>query len=271
MPTPKKYDADGFSEEEEDAPESFQDYLYKQAVLNIRKNANKYSKENLLYFYARYKFITDGVCNTPRPSGMFNFEAKQKWESWNALKTEFLDLNKDLAKEQYCKKLDSVNDSWREQLDTPDEFGSAQESGTFGIRMSAMASNEESLLDSEKTCFDLCKEGSFDKLKEYFQNIDNSLKINELDEGKMSLLMWACDRGSSDMVDFLITEHNADINLQDMDGQTCLHYAASCDHHDIVKFLLKNKNINIDLLDSDGLKASESTDNKEIIDLFNLK
>ena len=135
--------------------------------------------------------------------------------------------------------------------------------------MSAIKSEETTLMDSEKTCFDYCKEGSLNKLKEFLSKAENKKEsINQTDENQMSLLMWACDRGNLELVEYLV-ESGVDVNLQDSDGQSSLHYAASCDHTDIVKFLLKNEKINIDLLDSDGLRASESSDNKQIIELFN--
>ncbi len=39
----------------------------------------------------------------------------------------------------------------------------------------------------------------------------------------MALLHWACDRGLEQMVTLLL-ESQADINIQDADGQTSLHY-----------------------------------------------
>lgn len=231
--------------------------------------SEKIAKEHLLYFYARYKFINDGPCNTKRPS-YINFEAKAKWDSWNSLKKDFPQLTIDMAKQQYCDRLDYINPGWSDQLEGGDKYKAAEENGTFGVRMSAMVSGEDDLAESDKTCFDLCKEGSVEKLKAYF-NKSKKNSVNQVDENKMTFLMWACDRGSLEMVQYLV-DMKADLNMQDTDGQTALHYAASCEHVDIVKFLLKNKDINIDLLDSDELTASQSTDNKEIADLFeNLK
>ncbi len=129
----KTYDSDGFSEED-DTPETFLDYQYKQAVAHIRKNANKIAKEHLIYFYARYKFIVDGECNTSRPGGMLNFEAKTKWDSWKKLTSDFPNLTKEMAKEQYCSKLSIVMPDWDKNLSEKDEFEAANDNGTFGIK-----------------------------------------------------------------------------------------------------------------------------------------
>lgn len=138
--------------------------------------------------------------------------------------------------------------------------------------MSAMTSNERSLDESEKTCFDYVKEESLDKLEAAFKKLNKKPKklqesLNQTDDDKMTLLMWACDRGSLPIVKFLV-ELGSDLNLQDVEGQSCLHYAVSCEHADIVRFLLQSKSMNRDLQDSDGVVAMDSTDNKEIKDLF---
>lgn len=129
----KTYDSDGFSEEE-DVPETYLDYQYKQAIAHIRKNANKIAKEHLIYFYARFKFVTEGACNTSRPGGMLNFEAKTKWDAWNKLTAEFPQMTKDMAKEQYCSKLSTVMQNWDENLSDQDQFQAANDNGTFGIK-----------------------------------------------------------------------------------------------------------------------------------------
>lgn len=261
----KTYDSDGFSEEDEASPEQTHlDYLYKNALLNIRKNSNKISKEHLLYFYARYKFITEGTCNTKRPS-FIQLEAKAKWDAWNDLKKSYPNLTPEMARQQYCERLDKVSPGWSNELKDDDTFGQANENGTFGIRASAMASNEIELNECDKTCFDLCKEGSLDKLKLY---LSKGGSINQVDDNHMTLLMWACDRGSLELVKYLVGADNVDLNLRDAEGQTCLHYAASCEHRDVVKFLLSMESMKSDLVDSEGLLASESTDNEEILNLF---
>ena len=125
----KRYDSDGFSEDDE-PPKSELDLIYDQAVICVRKNTNKIGKEHLLYLYARYKFINEGKCDTPRPGGMFNFEAKSKWDCWNGLTKDFPNLTAAVAKEQYCSRIDSQVPNWRDGLVIDD----ADENGTFGIR-----------------------------------------------------------------------------------------------------------------------------------------
>lgn len=244
------------------------DRLYEYGTVCVRKKANEISKENLLYLYSRFKYASEGPCNTERPGGFFNFEAKSKWDSWKSLGSA---LSRDRCKEEYINKLDTFLADWRKGFENTensnDQFDNAEKKGTFGIRMSVMANNEEKLSPSEMSCFDMCREGSpsLPKLKEYFKN--NQELVNQIDESNMTMLMWACDRGNLDIVKYLI-ELGADPNLQDTDGQSCLHYAVSCEHLEIIKYLVENKNVNLNLSDKDGSKPIDLATKQEICEIL---
>lgn len=82
----------------------------------------------------------------------------------------------------------------------------------------------------------------------------------------LTLLHWACDRGHPSIVQFLLS-NQANINIEDPDGQTPLHYACSCGHPDIAKILLENK-ANPKLQDKEGatpLQVSESEEVKKLV------
>ncbi|RNA31286.1 acyl- -binding domain-containing 6 [Brachionus plicatilis] len=232
------------------------DELYEHGTLCVRNNASQISQENLLYLYSRFKYITEGPCNCDRPSGLFNFEAKKKWDSWKLLGSS---ISKEECKQEYIKKLDEILPHWK---DTCTSLNEADKKGTFGIRCSTMGQNEEVVNYSD--CFDVCKSGNIDQLKKLI----NSENLDKKDENGMSLIMWACDRGLVDMVKFLLKQ-KADVNLQDADGQTCLHYAVSCEHAEIVKILLKESKIDVTIQDSDGLSAKDLATNKDILVIFN--
>lgn len=243
--------------------------LYEHGTQYVRQKAAEIAKDALLYLYSRFKYVTEGPCNTDRPSGMFNFEAKSKWDSWNALSKE-PNFTKDTARQQYISKLDQVvGADWRNGYVPNQDSAKPAGKETFGIRISCMAKEEE-LEESEKTCFDLCKEGNLKKLKEYFSIVNKNelgLALDQVDDNQMTLLMWACDHGHLDIVRYL-GEMGAGLNLQDVDGQTCLHYAVSCGHLDIVRFLLGTNRIDKEICDGEGLKAVDSTENEEIVKLL---
>ena len=251
----------GSSDEESSSPLKS---LFDQASVMVRKRASNLGKEDLLYLYARFKYANEGECNVERPGGIFNFEAKSKWDSWKAL-DKVSNMSRERAMEEYVAKVDSLIPNWRNPSAT-ESISKADESGTFGIKMSVMSqSSEDFINDADKTCFDLVKEGSLDKLKLCFTQ--KKCQIDQKDENEMSLLMWACDRGHLEVAKYLI-ELGADVNKQDADGQTCLHYASACDYKEIVQALL-NAKADANIEDSDGQKPIELTQNKEIIQLLN--
>jgi acyl-CoA-binding protein len=169
---------------DEDSPND----LFNEATIYVRKKTSEISKENLLYLYGRYKYAHEGPCNTSRPGGILNLEAKSKWDSWNSVEKN---LTKEKAKEQYIAKLDGLFPKWKDTTDSKkisDQFSKADQAGTFGNKTSTMT--KEIIKDSDKNCFDLCREGLVDKLKDYLVNNPNS--VDQTDENDMTMSMWAC-------------------------------------------------------------------------------
>ena len=260
----------GFGDEDSDCStaNNKQERLYEHATVYVRKNATKLSKDNLLYLYSRFKYVNEGPCNCGRPSGMFNFDAKAKYDSWKALGQA---KTREECKFEYIEKLDKMADyQWRNGFTAREDetessskgFSNADKTGTFGMKMSVMAQNdEESTHVDADNYFDLCKSGNLEKLRSVL-NVENK---DQVDENEMTVLMWACDRGSLEIVKFLVDELKADLNKQDSDGQTCLHYAVSCEHLELVKYLAIKDGLNKNLTDSEGLKAADLTQNKEIL------
>ena len=243
------------------------DDLFESATNYVRLNVNNISKENLLYLYARFKQATEGVCSMSRPTGLFNFEAKSKYDAWKALDS----MGKERAMNEYVEKLDSLFSNWRMTKKVDNVVQNMSNAGTFGLKMSMMSQNQEDILDdNQKNVFDWCKEGNLVRMKETIDK--NSLikgnLMNLIDDSGMTLLMWACDRGHLSIVKYLLGFTDMfNINNQDNDGKTCLHYAACCENVEIIKELLKNS-INVDLVDIEGAKASEMTTNEEILQLL---
>lgn len=63
--------------------------------------------------------------------------------------------------------------------------------------------------------------------------------VDTCDEYKKTCLMYACENGSLDAVDYLI-KNNASLNILDSNGKSALYYACKNNHLDIVKKLLEN-------------------------------
>jgi diazepam-binding inhibitor (GABA receptor modulator, acyl-CoA-binding protein) len=59
--------------------------------------------EAKLKAYSLYKQATVGDVNIDRPSGMFDFEGKAKWDAWSALKG----MSKEEAMQKYIDEIES--------------------------------------------------------------------------------------------------------------------------------------------------------------------
>ncbi len=79
---------------------------------------------------------------------------------------------------------------------------------------------------NDKSIFDWVKESNLKMVKLCLAEM-SAEQCNEKDETGLGLIHWAADRGSSEIVQFLV-ERGAHVNLRDDDQQTALHYACSC-------------------------------------------
>ena len=61
--------------------------------------------------------------------------------------------------------------------------------------------------------------------------------------GRTSLHMACQCNVNPSIVERLIIDFNADLTMEDINGQTPLEYAVNFDHHNLVELLIKNKNV----------------------------
>jgi acyl-CoA-binding protein len=230
--------------------------LFEDATHFVRLNAVRIPKDKLLYLYARYKQATDGVCVGEKPTGIFNFEAKSKYDAWKALGS----MSKETAMNDYIFLLNSLFPEWQPQCKVIGRIEDMRDKSTFGIRLSTMTSTEDKITDFDKSVFDWCKEGS---LANVVRLTSTGHGVDQKDENGMTLLMWACDRGHMDIVRYLI-DNKANLNERDIDGQTCLHYAVSCEHLEIVKTICSQKDIGLNIMDNEGLRPVDIATNSNI-------
>ena len=202
----------------------------------IQTNHSKFSKQDLLIFYAYFKQATVGKCDVAKP-GIFRIQERAKWDAWNNLQ----DLDQDSAKASYIQHLSELQPAW-------DDSKHQKITSTFGNTVSRPQIFEEDMLDSEKSIQDYIKEGDAGSLTESLKELQ---ELNSLDENGLGLIHWAADHGNAEILKILLNQINIDINLQDSEGQSALHYASSCEHVECVKILLEN-NADKTILDNDG-------------------
>lgn len=193
--------------------------VFEKAADHMPSLVTRLEEKDLLYLYARFKQVTVGNCDIGKPS-FFDFQGRKKWSAWKDLG----DQSKELARAEYISKIQECDPSW--DPENTKRFFS-------GVTVSkVLVENQEDDV-GERTKFDLCREGLVEELAKTFESDDLML----LDDDNRTLLHWACDRGQSNIVEFLL-EKGIDANAKDADLLTPLHYAVQCGYLNIVKVLL---------------------------------
>jgi len=193
----------------------------------VQKHHTSIDQNNLVELYGFFKQATCGSCDITKP-GMFNFQAKAKWEAWNKMGT----MSKEEAMEKYITKLEESSESYRQNSNISQDTNSKSQWVCHSL---PTAPNEEINIEN-KTVFDFVKEKNLEK----FKSLINTENVNKLDELGIGIIHWAADRNSIDILEYILKNCSADINLRDTEQQTALHYASSCGHYQCVEFLLKS-------------------------------
>ncbi|KAF9549658.1 hypothetical protein EC957_003194 [Mortierella hygrophila] len=76
----------------------------------------------------------------------------------------------------------------------------------------------------------------------------------------MTMLHWACDRGSSRKVKLLVETYNVDVNALDDEGSTPLHYACLSGWPEVATYLQSLPAVDQSIKDHSGMTAAEYLD-----------
>ncbi|CAF3735185.1 unnamed protein product [Rotaria sp. Silwood1] len=196
---------------------------FQEAALFVQNNLSLFSRDDLLYLYARFKQVTVGDVNIPRP-GYFSFEAKTKWDAWNSLKS----ISKFQASKEYIQRVTDIKQ--KNNIEN-------QKSTKTGPSVSRLlVQNDEQMPDDdEKTIYDFCQDGNEERVE---QMLKRNFDVNKPDDMQLTLLHWAADRGNESMIRLLV-KYGAKLNVRDEDGQTPLFYAANSSNIPCMKLLLE--------------------------------
>lgn len=222
----------------------------------IQSNHHKFTKNDLLKFYAFYKLSTVGVAvPTKRPS-FFKMQERAKFDAWAAVGS----MHQETAMTIYAEMLTKLEPNWTSEISQ--EIKDA--GGSFGVSVSRP--KVEEILDSEKSIEDFIREGNVIKLEELLRKMDTN-DLNSLDENGLGLVHWASDRGNVEVLKAILSTTGVNVDLQDREGQTPLHYAASCSHKDAVKILL-HFGAKKEIVDNEGTTSRDAADDNEIKSLL---
>jgi acyl-CoA-binding protein len=118
---------------------------FEAATKFVRGLAATAKQEDLLYFYARYKQVSVGKCNTTKPS-FYQLAEKSKWNAW----TELGEMGRMEAQLQYIQRLTELEPNWLE---------TEAKEPTEGWNVVSSPVREPALPPGEETVWDHFKEG----------------------------------------------------------------------------------------------------------------
>ncbi|CEG37236.1 Acyl-CoA-binding protein [Plasmopara halstedii] len=116
----------------------------------------------------------------------------------------------------------------------------------------SQAAKEKEQLD---TLFSLCRHGKYDEIELLLNSPDWSSGIDVTDVNGNTLLSIACQNNNKRIAK-LCLRRGADINTQNLNGQSLLHYCHEYGFHDLMEYLL-DKGARDDLLNKEGLTCYE--------------
>merc|ERR1712226_172341 len=234
-----------------------EDDLFQKAANFVQSKAQSMKTDDLLYLYARYKQSLEGDCSAQAPSFWdLNGKKKYAWKDMAGVKPL-------QAQQEYVDKVASLFPDWETE---------ASSVGSQGLRLSNFVSKpvmdpSETVDEHSRTIYDWCQAGECNKVSELLIS-DQNFSVDQIDKDTgMGLIHWASDGGDLNMIRMLVEKFQANVNIQDEDGQTPLHYAVSCEHLEAVKLLLEleaDKRVN----DKEGVTVVELEVDNEIKDLL---
>ncbi|KAJ2998862.1 hypothetical protein HDV02_003972 [Globomyces sp. JEL0801] len=186
------------------------DEEFENAVATVSQLSNQIPNAELLKLYGLYK------------------QATGAYSEWKALE----DVDQESAKESYIASVSLLSSNDKKEA---------------MVSVSVMSAPSSNLQDSEKSLFDLTKEGNLDAIK---QRIELGTSFSTKDNNGMTILHWSSDRGHQDIIEYLIGL-GMDVNDQDSELNTALHYSAIAGHDTICTLLLQ-AGARPDILNSDG-------------------
>lgn len=109
----------------------------------------------------------------------------------------------------------------------------------------------------------LCRHGKYEEVERCLDDPDWTLPIDAKDEHGNTLLLIAAQNGNKRIAK-LSLRRGADLNMQNLAGQTCLHYCFAYGYEKMAEYLMQ-KGADDSLQNADGLTCYEGL-NQEAVD-----
>jgi acyl-CoA-binding protein/regulator of sirC expression with transglutaminase-like and TPR domain len=231
------------------------DAAFARAVKRVGESKAPISVDEKLRIYALFKQASQGKCTLAQPS-LINVTERAKWNAWH----ELGDMPKEKARALYVELADSLIGARAaaasaaaaaaESANAPSKSSGAG-AGMGSNSVSRPVATPAAPADDKDVCF----YASVGDKQHVLQLLESgAFHVDHGDDERRTPLIFAADRNDAELCTALL-KRGADVNAQDIDGQTALHYAALCGHIEIVRILLAADNIDRTLCDNDGQSA----------------
>jgi len=254
----KVHDCDDYDWENDGADECDDEDLWEAfegACTFVLTGSSLFGQEELLLLYGLYKQATEGDCPAASLTQKLSLFLNQKeWKKKSAW-MQNRGLSKSDAMDQYAgfvmhKAQQQAGMSFSEPGQDADAKRDTSSASAWGKECSSTLRDAYGEFDDDDSndCVSVEELEPDVVARSTWYNfvMDGDLKsvsecevadVNERDTKERVALHWASDRGSLDMVEYLLAL-GADPNAPDHEGQTPLHYAAICEHRDIYAALV---------------------------------
>jgi len=106
------------------------------------------------------------------------------------------------------------------------------------------------LKENEEEFWISCRKGDLEKVKELSKLVSDINWVNDKRK-RLTGLHIACERGRRDIVEYLLTLPQIQVNQKDSDGITPFHLGCEHGREEIVKILLEDKRVDVNPLESE--------------------
>ncbi|EGO05220.1 hypothetical protein SERLA73DRAFT_174236 [Serpula lacrymans var. lacrymans S7.3] len=223
------------------------DFENAAAYLSSSSSPSGISNSTKLELYGLFKCLTISPIPTGSRPSIFDITGRAKWDAWKSAGTVYQSRGSD-AEKRYLEiaqglgwvqgaapdaptkneDADMSDDIWDSDL----EGGSPAKGGGGGLgnHVSSIAPPSQNT-NGTKTLHDVAISGDAQKVSAFFE-ANPQTDVNERDEYGYTALHLACDRGSLEVVEVLLS-NGADPNIKDLDDFTASELADVAGHSDI--------------------------------------
>lgn len=190
--------------------------------------------------------------NSNEPKSVGNVRPRTAFDEWLALGYSPWSAGRSVFGTQFIDDL-----VLRPELVTP--LATVPEPAAHGTHehgaKRVLASPADAALPSLETLFSLCRHGKYNDIELLLSRPDWSYGIDAKDATGNTLLSVACQNNNKRIAK-LCLRRGADLDTQNLNGQSVLHYCHEYGFHDLMEYLL-DKGARDDLLNADGLTCYE--------------